>query len=166
MAKTKEQLPPAWKEGQLCYQDGLTLKMAEKMLDAAEKEAIKQKVPVSMAVTDSGGNLIAFRRMDNSILMSIQISINKALTSNYGKLPTCVWANIFRGGGLPVLQFHESLITLPGGFPIVKEGKLYGGIGISGGVAKHDITIARAALKEGGFTLEDTDAALKDWEYD
>ena len=166
MAKTKEQLPPAWKEGQLCYQSGLNLAMAEKMFDAAEKEAIKQKVPVSMAIADSGGNLIAFRRMDNSILMSIQISINKALTSNYGKLPTCVWANIFRGGGLPVLQFHEGLITLPGGFPIIKEGKLYGGLGISGGVAKHDISIARAALKAGGFSLEETDAALQEWACD
>jgi glc operon protein GlcG len=141
MGKIKEQIPPSWKEGQLGYQSGLTLKMSQKMLNAAEKEAGKQEVPVSMAITDSGGNLVAFRRMDNAILLSI-----------------------FQSGGLPVLSFHENLIALPGGFPIVKEGKLFGGIGISGGVAKHDIMIARAALAEGGFSLEDADAALKEME--
>ena len=164
MGKVKEQIPPSWKEGKLDYQSGLTLKISQKMFNAAEKEAKKQEVPVSMAITDSGGNLVAFLRMDNAILLSIQISINKALTATYGKLPTCTWRNIFQSGGLPVLSFHENLIALPGGFPIVKEGKLFGGIGISGGVAKHDIMIARAALAEGGFSLEDADAALKEME--
>jgi uncharacterized protein GlcG (DUF336 family) len=163
MARTKEQIPPSWKAGKLCYQAGLTLKMAEKMLDAAEKEARNQEVPVSMAITDCGGNLVAFRRMDNAILMSIQISMNKAFSVTYGKLPTSTWKSIFQAGELPVLVFHEKWITLPGGFPIIKEGKLYGGIGISGGVAVHDITIARAALLAGGFSTEDTDAALKEW---
>jgi uncharacterized protein GlcG (DUF336 family) len=162
MARPKEHLPPSWKEGTLCYQGGLTLKMAEKLFDAAEKEAKKQKVPVSMAITDCGGNLTAFRRMDNAILMSIQISMNKAITVTFGKLPTSTWKNIFQGGNLPVLLFHEKWITLPGGFPIVKDGKLYGGLGISGGVAVHDISIARAALAAGGFSTEDTDAALKE----
>ena len=162
MARSKEHIPPSWKEGQLCYQGGLTLKIAHKMLDAAEIEARKQKVPVSMAITDCGGNLIAFRRMDNAILMSIQISMNKAFTVTYGKLPTSAWKSIFQLGGLPVLSFHENLIALPGGFPIIKKGKLYGGLGISGGVAVHDITIARAALLAGGFSIEETDAALKE----
>lgn len=162
MAKTKEQIPPAWEEGQLCYCAGLTLKMAEKMLDAAEKEAKKQKVPVSMAITDAGGNLVAFRRMENAILVSIQIAINKAFTATYGKLPTHTWRTIFQSGNIPPLLFHEDLIALPGGFPIKKNGKLFGGLGISGGVAAHDTFIARAALMAGGYSTEDTDAAIQE----
>jgi len=162
MARSKEQIPPSWKTGKLCYETGLTLKMAEKMLDASEKEATKQEVPVSMAITDCGGNLLAFRRMDHAILMSIQIAINKSFTVTYGKLPTSTWKNMFQPGGLPALPFHDKWIALPGGFPIIKKGRLYGGIGISGGVAVHDTTIARAALIAGGFSTEETDAVLEE----
>ena len=48
--------PEAWKVDKCCYGSGLTLELAKKMLEAGEKEALKQGVPMSMAISDSGGN--------------------------------------------------------------------------------------------------------------
>ena len=151
--------PAAWKSGSLSYGSGLTLDIAKKMLEAGEKEAEKQGVPMSMAISDTGGNLIAFSRMDNAALFSIQIAMDKAFTTVFGKMPTGSFANPYRTGGLVPLFFHERWITFPGGFPIIKNGMIVGGIGVSGGIIE-DVYVAKAALEAGGFILDEVDAAI------
>jgi hypothetical protein len=86
MKEATNSTPAAWKSGSLSYDSGLTLDIAKKMLEAGEKEAEKQGVPMSMAIGDVGGNLIAFRRMDNAALFSIQIAMDKAFTRNISKI--------------------------------------------------------------------------------
>ena len=160
MNKPANSTPAAWKRGGLSYGSGLTLDIAKKMLEAGEKEAEKQGVPMSMAISDTGGNLIAFRRMDNAALFSIQIAMDKAFTTVFGKMPTGNFANLYRTGELVPLFFHERWITFPGGFPIIKNGMILGGIGVSGGTIE-DVYVVKAALKAGGFILKDTDAAIR-----
>ena len=160
MNKPANSTPAAWKRGGLSYGSGLTLDIAKKMLEAGEKEAEKQGVPMSMAISDTGGNLIAFRRMDNAALFSIRIALDKAFTTVFGKMPTGNFANLYRTGELVPLFFHERWITFPGGFPIIKNGMILGGIGVSGGTIE-DVYVVKAALKAGGFFLEDTDAAIR-----
>jgi uncharacterized protein GlcG (DUF336 family) len=58
------------------------------------------------------------------------------------------------------LFFHKRWITFPGGFPIIKDGMLLGGIGVSGGTIE-DVHVARAALRTGGFLLDTADAAIR-----
>jgi uncharacterized protein GlcG (DUF336 family) len=159
MNEATNSTPAAWKNGDLSYGSGLTLDIAKKMLEAGEKEAVKQSVPMSMAISDAGGNLIAFRRMDNSALFSIQIAMDKAFTTVFGKMPTGSFAGQYCTGGLVPLFFHERWITFPGGFPIIKNGVILGGIGVSGGIIE-DIYVARAALEAGGFSLGEVDAAI------
>jgi len=158
--KPANSTPAAWKRGGLSYGSGLTLDIAKKMLEAGEKEAEKQGVPMSMAISDTGGNLIAFSRMDNAALFSIQIAMDKAFTTVFGKMPTGNFANLYRTGELVPLFFHERWITFPGGFPIIKNGMILGGIGVSGGTIE-DVYVVKAALKAGGFILKDTDAAIR-----
>ena len=160
MNKRANSTPAAWKRGGLSYGSGLTLDIAKKMLEAGEKEAEKQGVPMSMAISDTGGNLIAFRRMDNAALFSIRIALDKAFTTVFGKMPTGNFADLYRTGELVPLFFHERWITFPGGFPIIKNGMILGGIGVSGGTIE-DVYVVKAALKAGGFILEDTDAAIR-----
>ena len=160
MNKPANSTPAAWKRGGLSYGSGLTLDIAKKMLEAGEKEAEKQGVPMSMAISDTGGNLIAFSRMDNAALFSIQIAMDKAFTTVFGKMPTGNFANLYRTGELVPLFFHERWITFPGGFPIIKNGMILGGIGVSGGTIE-DVYVVKAALKAGGFILKDTDAAIR-----
>jgi uncharacterized protein GlcG (DUF336 family) len=151
--------PAAWKAGSLCYASGLTLDIAKRMIEAAEKQAKKQGVPMSMAISDAGGNLIAFSRMDNAALFSIQIALDKAFTTVFGKMPTGSFADQYCTGGLVPLFFHERWITFPGGFPIIKDGVILGGIGVSGGIAE-DVYVAKAALQAGGFGLDEVDDAI------
>ena len=151
--------PAAWKSGSLSYGSGLTLDVAKKMLEAGEKEAEKQGVPMSIAISDAGGNLIAFSHMDNAALFSIQIAQDKAFTTVFGKMPTVSFACQYCAGGLVHLFFHERWITFPGGFPIIRNGMILGGIGVSGGIIE-DVYVARAALQAGGFSSDAVDAAI------
>ena len=165
MNEATNSTPAAWKSGNLSYRSGLTLNIAKKMLRAGEKEAEKQGVPMSIAISDSGGNLIAFSRMDDATLFSIQIAMDKAFTTVFGKMPTGSLASQYCPGGLIPLFFHERWITFPGGFPIVKDGVLLGGIGVSGGIIE-DVYVAKAALEAGGFNLDEVDAAIVATEVD
>jgi uncharacterized protein GlcG (DUF336 family) len=45
---------------------------SQEMMAAGKKEALKQNVPMAMAISDSGGDLLAFQRMDNTMLSSTQ----------------------------------------------------------------------------------------------
>jgi uncharacterized protein GlcG (DUF336 family) len=159
MKETKNSTPAAWKSGGLSYRSGLTLDVARKMLEAGGKEAKKQGVPMSMAISDAGGNLLAFSRMDGAALFSIQIAMDKAFTTVFGKMPTGSFASQYCAGGLVPLFFHERWITFPGGFPIIRNGIILGGIGVSGGIVE-DIYVAKAALEAGGFSLDEVDAAV------
>jgi uncharacterized protein GlcG (DUF336 family) len=154
--------PPAWKMGALCYGAGLNLKIAHKMLAAGEREAFKQGVPVAMAISDSGGNLLAFQRMDNTMLSSTQIALDKAYTAVFGKMPTADYTPIYKSGGLVPLFFHERWITFAGGYPILKDGIIMGGLGVSGGVIE-DVWVAKAMLKAGGFEIKTIDQYLKEF---
>jgi glc operon protein GlcG len=159
MKETKSSTPVAWKSGNLSYDSRLTLATAKKMLEAGEKEAKKRGVPMSMAISDAGGSLVAFSRMDNAAMFSIQIAMDKAFTTVFGKMPTGSFASQYCAGGLVPLFFHERWITFPGGFPLMKNRVILGGIGVSGGTIE-DVYEAKAALEVGGFQLDGVDAAI------
>lgn len=153
-------VPDVWKEDNCCYSEGLSLDVAKKILEAAEKEAKRQGLLMTISIVDSGANLLALHRMDNAALFSLQISMDKAYTSVYGKLPTRDWHGFFSSGELNTLFFHERWISFPGGAPLVRDGKLMGGIGASGATAFGDMSVIRAGMKAGGFDTAQVDAAL------
>lgn len=133
------------------------------MLDAAEKEAQRQCVPVAIAIVDAGGNLLAFHRMDNALLGSIQIAMDKAFTAVFGKRPTGDWKRDFQTGALVPAFIHKRWVALGGGYPVVAKGVIVGGIGISGGTIE-DHYVARAALRASGFATEQVDAYIAELE--
>jgi uncharacterized protein GlcG (DUF336 family) len=155
--------PRSWKSGTYCYGAGLTLETAKHMLEAGEEEARRQGVPMAMAVADSAGNLLAFHRMDNTILASTQIALDKAYTSVYGKQATANYSSLYHSGELVPLFFHERWITFPGGFPLIKNGTIIGGLGVSGGVIE-DCYVARAILLSAGFNTSEVDEFLSQFQ--
>ena len=163
MAESPWQAPPEWKAGKLSYGAGLTLKTARKMLEAAEEEAEKQGVPLVTAIVDAGGNLLAFHRMDNAMLASINIAMDKAFTAVFGKVETWHWTRVFQSGGFAPLFVHDRFIPFPGGVPIISDGVILGGIGVSGGVIE-DMYVAKAALSAGGFSLDEVDGVIAQME--
>ena len=107
---------------------------------------------MSIDVVDPAGNLIAHATMDGTQYASIKISQSKARTSALFRRPTKVFQDAVNGAsGTPVtsvlslLPFDQAAAS-EGGFPIVKNGKLIGAIGASGGISTQDAATAKAGL--------------------
>lgn len=162
MSGAKEPVPPAWQEGGPSYSSGLSYQTARKMIDAAMEEAAKQGLRMAVAVVDAGGGLIAFGRMDDSMLAAIDIAIDKARTAAFGKLPTQIWRNIVQSGAIPPLFFHDRWTAFPGGFPLLRDNRILGGIGASGATGYGDVSSARAGLLAAGFDPGEADDFLND----
>ena len=128
---------------------------AERIIDAAIAHAKQISVADCIAVVDSGGNLKAFRRMDNAWVGSIDVAIKKAKTSCYFAMPTGQLGKLSQPGKplYSIEHSNEGLITFPGGVPIVDEnGELIGAIGVSGDTVEHDNEVAEAGVKAVGVT--------------
>ncbi len=149
----------------LPYGAGLNLRSAKKMLESGEKMATRLGIKISIAIVDSGGNLVTFSRIDDSPLNSIHIAMDKAYSAVFGKLPTGNWgvllSKLHTEGRFSPLFLHERWITLSGGFPIIRDRVILGGVAASGGTALGDLTVVRAMLEAGKFCTNDVDAAIE-----
>ncbi len=116
--------------------------------DAAVAKAEALGIRINVAVTDASGTLAAFLRMPNAFLHSIDIAIDKAYTAASFGFPTATWPQVLAGDeGLRIGMPHRPrLVTFGGGLPIRVEGRLIGGIGVSGGSAEQDTACAQAGI--------------------
>jgi uncharacterized protein GlcG (DUF336 family) len=128
----------------------LTLEGARLILTAAVRKANSLGVPMDLAVTDDGGHLLAFNRMDGATLTCIDIAIAKAWTAACARRPTHEIAEI-AGPGRPAYGIHVSnpgrLTIVGGGLPIEIGGQIVGGIGCSGGTVHQDRDVAMAGIR-------------------
>jgi uncharacterized protein GlcG (DUF336 family) len=120
---------------------------ARRIIAAAEKKAEQIGQPMNVAVVDEGGNLVAFERMPNAWLGSIDIAQKKAWTSRAFDITT----KDLGANSQPGDQFfgiHASnngkVMIFAGGIPIKKDGKIVGAIGVSGGSGDQDQAVAEA----------------------
>lgn len=128
----------------------VSLDDARRVIAAGEKAAQAEGQPVNIAVVDAGGNLVAHIRQDGAWLGSVDIAINKAYTARAFDLSTADLAESSKPGG----QFygiqesnHGQVMIFGGGVPLLSEGTVVGGVGVSGGSGKQDEAIAEAAAK-------------------
>jgi glc operon protein GlcG len=98
---------------------------------------------LNFAVVDSGGNLVAFARMDGAQLASIAISEHKARTATTFRRETKVIEGAIQGGNTYLLSL-DGVIGSRGGVPLVENGQLIGAIGASGGTGSQDEICAKA----------------------
>jgi uncharacterized protein GlcG (DUF336 family) len=127
----------------------LTLNMAQGMIERARAHATDIGVPMNIAVTDGGGHLLAFARMDGAILGSIDIALAKAKTSILFNGPSeNLWDFCKPGGPAPATEYtNGGLIPYAGGVAMNDDdGSLIGAIGVSGGLPAQDGEVARAAI--------------------
>ena len=128
---------------------GLTLKAATTLMKAAKATARELGVPISVAVVDQGGQLVAFERMDTADLVTIQLAQDKAWTALMNRMPTRDLAPLVQPGA--EFYGYESIgrgrtIVFAGGMPVEIGGVLVGGVGVSGGSVGQDQEIVDAAL--------------------
>ncbi|PKQ22605.1 MAG: ATP:cob(I)alamin adenosyltransferase [Actinobacteria bacterium HGW-Actinobacteria-5] len=125
------------------------LTTAKAMAEAAEAKATELGVPVVFAAVDAGGNLMLLHRMADSLLGSIDIATNKAFTSAAFKLPTAALAEASAPSGeLHGIEVTNAgrVVVFGGGLPVFVDGRLAGGIGVSGGTVAEDVRIVTHAL--------------------
>ncbi|WP_422927863.1 GlcG/HbpS family heme-binding protein [Singulisphaera sp. PoT] len=129
------------------YGDPIRLEAALKIVAAAEAEAKKHNWPVAIAIVDNSGFLVAFHRLDNTQLGSIEVAMEKAKTSVLFRRPTKVFEDTLAQGGAGLRVLRTGAMPVEGGLPILKDGKIIGAIGVSGVKPNQDGEVAQGALK-------------------
>lgn len=127
-----------------------TLALAEAMVEACQAQAKALGVPMVISVMDSGGHLVLLKRMENALVGSIDIAMNKAYTAFAFKLPTEALGNAALPGNslYGIEQTNQGRVVIfGGGIPLMKNGEVLGAVGVSGGSVEEDIAVAMAAVK-------------------
>ena len=125
----------------------LTIDGAKKVIAGAVAYAKKNNAPGGViAVVDEGGNLMALERLDGTFAAGANISIGKARTAVLFKRPTKVFEDIIKNGRTAMVALSDAYFTpLQGGIPIVVNGQIVGGVGVSGAAsAQQDEELAIA----------------------
>src|SRR5258708_33981321 len=153
--------------GQTVTKKTLTLSGAEQVIAAAKSEAKKLEAPGGViAVVDDGGNLMALERLDGTFSAGANISIGKARTAVMFKKPTRFFEELINsnGKGRTVMTALENFTPLIGGIPIVVDGQIVGGVGVSGAAsADQDEKLAIAgsnAFTSGATAMADPPAPV------
>ena len=123
----------------------MSLSKAKEIAKAVEIAAGIIGVNVVVAVRDEGANLVLLHAMDDSYIASIQASQDKAYTAVALKMPTHIALKESRGGTLDGFTNGNGILLLGGGYPLKKDDKIYGGIGVSGGTKEQDTLLAMVA---------------------
>lgn len=126
------------------YRLPISLDRALTVLHAAVANAKKRNWKMNIAVADSGGNLVAFQRMDGAMLASIQIAEHKARAVATFRRPTKVCGNGIQLTHLNYLLAFDGVIASRGSIPLIGQWVIIGAIGCSGGADSQD-EIASAA---------------------
>ena len=128
--------------------NNLSLEKAKKIIRAGEKKAKEMNIAAVFAVVNAEGNLIIEERMDNAILVSIDVAYKKAYTAAALKLNTEDLTALVQPGAMFYgLQSDPKYIVFGGGMLLKVDGKIVGAVGVSGGSAQEDMEIAKACVK-------------------
>ncbi len=127
------------------YGTPISLENAKKAAAAAVAEARKINWPMSVAITDTAGDLVYFEKMDGNQTGSVNLAIAKARSAVLYKRPSKVWADLVGAGGDNLrLMALQGIVPSNGGIPLVMDGKIIGAIGLSGGTGAQDGQCAQA----------------------
>jgi len=137
-------------------QNNLTYQAAFAACEAAVKKAEELEIKINVSVCDYSGLELAFLRMNDSYIHSIDIAKDKAYTSVSFGFPSGEWTGIFKEA--PHLEHgfsnRDRLIPFGGGLPIFENNIKIGAIGVSGGTEEEDIVCAQAGIESIEFKGE------------
>jgi len=131
----------------------VTREAAHALIAAASAATRDMGIAVTIAVTDAGGHLSALARDDRAPFLTVDVAIDKAWTATSFGLATHVWSDVIANPEVAQLAHQPRLVAVGGGVPIVADGRVVGGIGISGGNARQDREAAEIALKSLGYEV-------------
>jgi uncharacterized protein GlcG (DUF336 family) len=127
----------------------LDIEDARVLIAGARAKAEEIGVPMCIAITDEGGNLVAFERMDGGKVTSITIAIDKSYTASGAKKATHEYGTASQPGA-PAYGIGSAiggrLMVVGGGLPVIVDGEVVGGIGVSSGTPPQDMEVAQAGI--------------------
>src|SRR5690606_13194686 len=127
----------------------LDLSDARILIEGAAAKAREIGVPMCIAVVDESGTLIAFERMDGGKVTSVTIAQDKAFTAAAARKATHAY-NAANVPGNLAFGIHTEvggrLGRVGGGLPVMVDGEVVGGIGLSSGTPQQDMDCAQAGI--------------------
>jgi glc operon protein GlcG len=128
------------------YGLSINIDQAKKAMVAAEAEARKNNWQVVISIVDTGGHLVMLQRLEAQNA-SVDIAIGKARTAvNFRRPSKALEDSLAANGSALRILAVPGVTPLQGGLPIVMDGKIIGGIGVSGVLATQDEVVAKAGL--------------------
>jgi uncharacterized protein GlcG (DUF336 family) len=128
----------------------ITHEAALKALVAGAAKARELSEPSSLAIVDQGGNLLAFMRVDDAALSTVEIAHSKAYTALALRSPSGNWMELVQPGaslyGLDACGGSRQVVVFGGGLPVRDAKTVIGGVGVSGGPVDADVAIAEVMV--------------------
>ncbi|WP_349295509.1 heme-binding protein (plasmid) [Thioclava sp. 'Guangxiensis'] len=122
---------------------------ARVLIAGARAKSEEIGVPMCIAITDESGNLVAFERMDGGKVTSSIIAIDKSYTASGAKKATHDYGTASQPGA-PAYGIGSAiggrLMVVGGGLPVIVDGEVVGGIGVSSGTPDQDRAVAQAGI--------------------
>jgi uncharacterized protein GlcG (DUF336 family) len=129
----------------------MNLTLAKTLLSTAVSKANEAGKVCSIAIVDENGWLVALHRMDGTPIPTAEIARDKAWTAATFRIPSGDVSQLgdpkVPGHGFNVQNWNERLTTIPGGTPILNQGRLIGAIGVCGETPKEDVMLCQNILK-------------------
>ena len=131
----------------------VTRAAASALVEATLAAAAEIGFEAAVAVVDATGALRAFARGDGAPFLAADVAVDKAWTAASYGYPTHVWNAYVADPAVAPLAGHPRLLAVGGGYPLLDDGRLVGGVGVSGGNVQHDRDAAERALRAVGFPI-------------
>jgi uncharacterized protein GlcG (DUF336 family) len=136
----------------------LTHDQALSLLAAARTESDQLGIPMSFAVMDPGGHLVALARMDGAPWISTEVAQGKAWTAAAYGMPSAGQKTkmdpLPNFAGALTAMTHGKFTPQPGAVPVFDGGRLVGALGASGGTGQQDEDVCAAAVRSSGFSTD------------
>lgn len=117
---------------------------ALKIVEVIHRELDKEGKGAAIAVCDAHGELMAFLRTDGCPLASISIAMNKAFTAARERKESRALGDASRRDNFPLTNYGDvRYVGWGGGVPIIHQGQVVGGVGVSGLPEEDDMVLAR-----------------------
>lgn len=126
------------------------------LIDGARAKATEIGVPMCIAIVDESGSLIAFERMDGGKITSVTIAQDKAFTAAAARKATHEYNEVCVPGSLAFgihTEVGGRISTVGGGLPVMVDGEVVGGIGLSSGTPPQDMECGQAGIDHFMSTL-------------
>jgi glc operon protein GlcG len=131
--------------GELTTKKSLNLAAVKTMVAAAEAEADKRSVQVTICIVDESGNLLFLEKEDGATLNTVQFAERKARHAAAYGAPSKVAQDQVKAGNLAFLAFPDAFPN-QGGLPIKVDGLTIGAIAVSGAKSEVDEAIGQTAI--------------------